>query len=284
MDFVTYADESYIVDRYRSIATFSLLAASLSEVNIHLRALLNESNVSEFKWQKLKEAKYRFCAQKLVDAVFSFITQHKARIDVLIWDTHDSRHSVPNRDDTANFERMFFHLHSGALRRRPKNAEWGIYPDERLGIDWTTIAQCLKASGKHREFIDMPLFGSFFPDPHYKIVEFHQVKSHEHPCCQVADLFAGLAVFSKTHYGAFRKWADKDTPTLELFNDEKVKVSNSEEDRFRILKYFNSGCKQRKLYVSLKTFSCLYTYNPEYPLNFWPYQPQHEMDKAPRKI
>jgi hypothetical protein len=151
MNFIAYSDESYsTAERYRSIATFSFPAESHKYVRGELTEILKESNVSEFKWHRLKDAKYRFCAIKLIQAVVGFVGKYNARIDVLIWDTHDSRHRVPQRDDVANFERMFFHLHSHALKRRPRNAIWKVYPDKRLDIDWDTIAQCLQAVGKKK--------------------------------------------------------------------------------------------------------------------------------------
>ena len=282
MNFIAYSDESYSTsERYRSIATFSFTVESHQKIRSQLLAILKDSDISEFKWHKLRDAKYRFCALKFIEAVMGFLGEHDARIDILIWDTHDSRHRTPQRDDTANFERMFFHLHSQALKRRPRNARWKIYPDRRLEIDWDTVTQCLQAVGKRIEVVDSPLLNSFFADSYYQIQEFSQVKSHEHPCCQVADLFAGIAVFSKTHYDVFRKWHKQNIPNLNLFKDEDLSLSNRELNRFEVLKCLDESCKRKKLGVSLRTFGCLCTRNPSYPINFWHYEPQHEQDKAP---
>ncbi len=283
MNFIAYSDESYSTERFRSIATFSFSEKVYGYIRSELLNILKESDVSEFKWHKLKDAKYRFCALKLVEAVIGFLGKYDVRIDVLIWDTQDSRHQVPGRDDTANFERMFFHLHSQALKRRPRNARWKIYPDRRLEIDWETVALCLQAVGKRIEVIDLPLLNSFFADSYYQIREFSEVESHEHPCCQVADLFAGLAVFSKTHYSPFKEWRKKKIPSLGLFQENDPVISNREVNRFDVLKYLNDCCKKKKLGVSLDTFGCLCTRNPRYPINFWHYEPQHDQDKAPSK-
>ncbi|MBW1650791.1 MAG: hypothetical protein JRJ44_09000, partial [Deltaproteobacteria bacterium] len=64
---------------------------------------------------------------------------------------------------------------------------------------------------------------------------------------------------------------------------EEVELSNSEQARFEIMKYFNKKCKQLKLGVSLKNKERFHTFKPENPINFWPYKPQHEYDKAPIK-
>jgi hypothetical protein len=253
------------------------------QIRSELLAILKESDVTEFKWHKLKDAKYRFCALKFIEAVMGFLGKHDARIDILIWDTHDSRHRILQRDDTANFERMFFHLHSQALKRRPRNVSWEIYSDRRLDIDWYTIAQCLRTVGRKEEYIEMPLLGEFFSDQYYHIEKFHEVESQEHPCCQVADLFAGLAVFSKTHYRLYKQWTKKGMPSLGLFQENGLTTTNREVNRFEVLRHLNECCKKRKLGVSLDTFSCLCTPNPRYPINFWHYEPQHDQDKAPTK-
>ena len=43
------------------------------------------------------------------------------------------------------------------------------------------------------------------------------------------------------------------------------------------------ACKARKLRVSLKTHRGLRTMDLTSPVNFWPYEPQAEADKAPVK-
>jgi hypothetical protein len=245
--------------------------------------ILGESDVSEFKWHKLKTAKYRFCAEKILDALFGALQSFDARVDVVIWDICDSRHRIADRDDVANYGRMYFHLQSQVMKRRPKGSEWCLYPDEQVEIDWKTVNQCLSAVGRHRQYIDSPLFGGFFADRYYQIQELCPVESHRTPCCQVADLFAGLSVFSKIHYDQYEKWIEKDIPSLQLYREEEIETTNREENRFRVLKDFNAECKTRKLGVSLKTRRCLCTPDPNNRLNFWHYEPQHELDRAPQR-
>lgn len=284
MQYVSFADESYSNDSgFKSIAAFSLKSRNLSQITSNLRELLEESNVREFKWQKLKDAKYQFCAQKLIDTVWSLVQTDDARVDVVIWNINDSRHNIKNRDDIANYERMFYHLHSNLLKRRPRSLTWKIYPDDGVGVNWDIVAQYINASGQRREHIDLPLFGSFFSDPHYTIADFKEVRSHEEPCCQVADLFAGMSIFSRTHYDLYEKWCEFASPNLPLFPEERPQLSRAEEHRFPVLQYFDNGCKNRRLGVSLKSRRYLQTPDPNNPINFWHYTPQHDMDKAPTK-
>ena len=59
MDYISFADESYASHRFKSIATFSFKADCLDEVNSNITNILRECNIEEFKWEKLKKAKYR---------------------------------------------------------------------------------------------------------------------------------------------------------------------------------------------------------------------------------
>jgi hypothetical protein len=283
MEYVAFSDESYSGARYRSIASFSCLLSKLDKVNAKLRYLLEESDVSEFKWEKLKNAKYRFCADKFVKALWCFLNDADARLDVVIWDTQDSRHLVRDRDDIENQARMFYHLHHQSLKRRSVNSKWCLYPDEKVEMDWDSINKCLSMKGIQSLLVELPLFGTFYNDSYFVINDFKQVLSHNEPCCQLADLFAGLSVFSLIHYEKYNKWLSQNHSTLSFWEDESIDLTNSEYYRFDLLSMFDNGCKKRKLGVSLKNKKCLFTHNPVNPINFWHYKPQHENDKAPTK-
>lgn len=70
-----------------------------------------------------------------------------------------------------------------------------------------------------------------------------------------------------------------------LFDKEDVSEDPSKSDlvRFYLLNHFDEECKKRKLGVSIKEKGYLHTFNPENPINFWNYEPQHGMDKAPTR-
>jgi hypothetical protein len=150
-----------------------------------------------------------------------------------------------------------------------------------MGIDWDTIHDCLSAVGRRDELISSPLFGYFFSDKYYKISVFQEVHSIQSPCCQIADLFAGMAVFSRTNYSKYEIWNRQKNQSL--FKEADVGFTRSEVERFPVLEYLDCQCKEQKLYVSLNTSGGLITKKPSYPINFWPYRPQHDKDKAPTK-
>lgn len=249
MDYIAFSDESYTTDRFRSIACFSFLSTKLQSINNKLTKLLYESEVKEFKWKKLKNAKYRLCSIKLVRALWEFIEIADARLDVVIWDTQDKRHCVYNRDDIENQGRMFYHLHTQALKRRPLGSVWHLYPDEKVEINWANVSTCLSAKGGQLKNIEFPLLNSFVADPYFKINELKQVRSHEEPCCQLADLFAGISVFSRTHYNQYATWLEQQSLLLPFVDDPKIEMTNSEGNRYLVLSMFNNGCKERKLRV-----------------------------------
>jgi hypothetical protein len=150
-DYVAFVDESYIQkERYRGVAAVSLPAGRSLALSTTLAQLLLESSVREFKWNRCTDAKYGFAARKLVDATLDAVRQLQARVDVLVWDTQDSRHQIAGRDDAANLERMFFHLLRVVLRTRESGAVWSVFPDEKFGVDWATLHDCLQAVGRRR--------------------------------------------------------------------------------------------------------------------------------------
>lgn len=124
----------------------------------------------------------------------------------------------------------------------------------------------------------------------FHIYEIRPISSVSNPLLQLADLFAGLAVFSWTHYNTFKQWQEKQKGQLILFssdNDKKLvenkNISRSLQERCLVLSSFNGICKAKKLGVSLETRKGLWTPNPENPINFWLYEPQHPLDKAPTR-
>lgn len=281
---VAYSDESYqAASRYRSVAVVTLSIADEPSVAQVLSEILRESGISEFKWGKLRQARERFAALKMLDKTTEFALQEKLRVDVLIWDTHDSRHQIPGRDDVANLQRMYYHLFKNVLQRRwPSDSTWRLHPDENSALDWSTIQDFLDAAGS-RIRIESGLFEGFrlrlVRD--FSVLQIVEACSAETPLCQVADLFAGLGAFSHTAYSKYEAWLHSQSGQMSLFGNQECNVSSREQERFRVMRYLDDQCKKHKLYVGLQLSRGFKTYKPCYPLNFWFYEPQHPDDKAP---
>lgn len=284
MRFASYTDESAVTaERFRSVCAVSMPRDMETYFSGLIAGCLASSGVSEFKWNALNSARSRFCAVKMIDAVLANCGADAVRVDVLVWDTHDERHAIKNRDDAANLERMFFHLLRVSMKRRVVG-DWHVFPDERLGTDWQTLRECLASAGAWKRRFDYPLLQEAYSELFFRVRELTPVESHATPITQVADLFAGMAAFSRKHEGVFRKWTAATDVQQNLFErPEEPSLSNRLEERFRVIPHLAEQCKRRKLGVSLKTNGYLLTKNPASPMNFWHYEPQNELDRAPTR-
>lgn len=288
MDYIVFTDESSITkSRFASLSAFSMPIEHCEKLSDEIGKVLKTASVRELKWNKVRSQKYYRCAQGVLEVLFQELKRCDLRVDTVIWDHHDSRHSIQGRDDLANYERMFFHLLLNLIQRRPKDSSWHIRPDARNGIDWDTVCQCLYYKGKIMSIKGLPetLFSSLAS---FNLKSFIPVDSAKENLVQVADLCAGLAVFSKEKYSEYSLWKAQNTNQLSLnfsLEDKPTpKFSNSELYRMQLLDSFNNNCKSRKLRVGLDTKKCLFSYNPSLPINFWHYEPQGDYDKAPVKL
>jgi type I restriction enzyme S subunit len=287
---VGFSDESYWnVGRYRSLGLVTTSVDLHASLENELLCLLEKSEVREFKWKKLDGAKERFAAIKMCEFAIENALARKLRVDVLIWDIQDSRHNVPGRDDIANLQRMYYHLFRNVLRARwPNDAVWRLHPDEHTALDWETMRDCLENASVTVEREPSLFTGGEFRirlRREFGIEEVRPIPSDQHPLLQLADLFAGLAAFSHERFDEYQKWLHTASPKPPLVNEAKACVdpSRASQERFQVLKKFDEACKKRKLGVSLKTKQGLWTPDPQNPINFWLYEPQHPEDKAPQK-
>ncbi|MGQ9526078.1 MAG: DUF3800 domain-containing protein [Armatimonadota bacterium] len=290
MTHVGFSDESnWNKGRFRSLGLVTTRLACLGGLETELKNLLSESQINEFKWKKCDGAKERFAAEKMCDFAIEKACAKLLRVDVLVWDIQDSRHSVHGRDDTGNLQRMYYHLFRNVLRARwPNDAVWRLHPDEHTAMDWETVKDCLENVGERPEMErSLHTEGRFRIrlQKEFSLQEILPLQSAEHPLLQMADLFAGMAVFSRDKFDEYQAWLRAGSKQSRLFEDvpDAVYPSHSSRERFKVLRRFKECCKLRKLGVSLKTKRGLWTPKPENPLNFWLYEPQCPEDKAPTR-
>lgn len=288
---IGFADESHWnTGQFRSLGLVTTSLNSHANLEYALRSLLKESGVSEFKWKKLGGAKERSAAIKICNFAIEKASDSSLRVDVLIWDIQDSRHNVPARDDIANLQLMYYHLFRNVLRKRwPDDAVWRLHPDEHTALDWKTVRDCLENAS---EIVEREC--SLFTGDEFSIRLHHRefgidtiqpVQSDQHPLLQLADLFAGLAVFSREKFDEYQQWLETESPQAPLFaqSEDSISPSRASRERFEVLKIFDERCKQHKLGVSLRNQRGLWTPDPKNPINFWLYDPQHPEDRAPQK-
>lgn len=269
---IAYADEAnWNQGRYRAVAAISLPKSSEAALARRAQDLLSESDVTEFAWKHLRDARYGFAAKKLLE-----MTVHSlgvVRIDVLCWDVEDHRHARHGRDDIANLERMYHWLFRKMGERHPST--WTLRPDTQSAIDWVEVHDVLVNSSRrhnrrHDSFEDLT-----------RRLEIQRLSptSSSHPFIQIADLFAGMTIFSRRSYDRFVAWCN--SGQLELVPREGPDLSKSEIVRCEILNHFDRLCKDKALGVSLRTERGLRSRNPKSPVNFWWWTPQSAEDSAP---
>lgn len=287
---IAYADESYYTnERYRSIAVVTFAAEHHKKIKRVFGECIQDSGITEFKWAKLRQARERFAAFKIIDAAIRLAVENQLRIDVLIWDTQDSRHQIRGRDDIANLERMYYHLFRNVLQRRwTSGSRWHLFPDENSALDWGSVQDYLDSAGltisinsnlSEQQSFRIRLLRDFL------IIKIRQVISSNEPICQVADFFSGIGAYSYLAYSKFIDCLSGEQGQLdfEIGSNANGCYSNSERERFRVIEYLNDNCKKHKLRVGLSSSRGFRTYDPQFPVNFWHYEPQHSNDKAPVK-
>lgn len=267
----------------------SLPIVCLHESILYLRNSLASSCISELKWTEVTSAKYRFAGQKFIDWAVDLACRGLLRIDVLCWDMDDTRHKdVFRRDDIADLERMYYHLLRDVFRRRwPDDARWKIFLDFHSALNSDVLKRCLSKVGLG-DIVEQTLFGgsSLKRRSYFHIISITQVDSAKKPLVQLADLMVGLSIFSREKYDLYNEWIPEGVCQLALpFSDMQRchKLTSSQQERFKLLRYFDEACKRHKMGVSLKSQKRLQTKVPDKPIRIWWWEPQGEYDKAPTK-
>ena len=286
---IAFVDESYHHDgRYRGLGVVSLRYCDYQATTSNLAEILKESGIKEFKWNKLKSARERLAALKLIKYAIDNAACGSMRFDILIWDIEDSRHKISKRDDIANLHRMYHHLLKNVLRQRwPNESTWLLRPDENCAMQWNDVGTHLERFShtinptpnllKPYRIIDLI--------QNYQIHDIQPAQSDKEPLVQLVDLLTGLAVYSRINYLQYDAWQEVNNEQLNLFaaHHNETKMSAGDKERCTVLRGFHQQCEAKKLGISLQTTQGLRTHNPQKPINFWWYTPQHALDKAPVK-
>src|SRR5262249_47823429 len=150
----------------------------------------------------------------------------------LTWDASNQEadsHTLPHMQ---RLHHMYTLLLGKILPRRwPPDASFQILPDEQQALHWEGITGTLTH------------ISGAMPAP-----------SDAEPLIQVADLFVGLAAYSRAAYDTYERW-------LPASRDGQPALSASDRYRCRLLDDFFMLCKLRDLHVSLRTNRGLRTYD-----------------------
>lgn len=282
-----YSDESGH-ERFRSVGALSGENANIDELRNDLKIALKNNNKGCIEFKKIDGDKEKGKLAKIfITKGIEYCANNKIRMDILSWDTHDSRHNIKGRDDNKNLQIMYYKILKQAKQCwKHSTLDWDFYPDEHSAIDWKEIIEYLENTNlSQKTKIERNLFGVI---KNYHFPHFHdhsEARSHEEPITQLIDIFTGFARYSFEKGKTFLSWREtkKSQHQLKLFetSKEKLELSKGDTSKFEVLKTLDELCKKYKMGVSINERMHLYTFLPSNPLNFWDYIPQHEFDKAP---
>jgi hypothetical protein len=257
-----------------------------------LNGIIGKREIDEVKFVEIKShsSKVEAAREFTYCAVEDYASKAKIRIDVLTWDMQDSRHAVQGRDNVANLEYMY-HKVLTHVGRQWMQAEWGFYPDTNSQIGWNKIANALSKTRLIRSKLSMlRLFDDEETSQVFQFKDIVPKESCKEPLIQLADLFAGMARFTREEGKQCIHWLDKcknknQIPLASILSEKDVSEDTTitRQNRFQLIDAFDKLCKRHKMRVSLRTKNCLWTPDPKYPINFWHYESQHQDDKAPVK-
>lgn len=289
---IGYADESYWnVGQFRSIALVTAARPTAEAVAVRVAHALEKSNVSEFAWNSLRTDNTLAAANAMIEitlnTAYNVTYTERLRVDVLTWDTQDSRHhNVLRRDDAANMGHLYYRLIITVIERRWPKGLWLIRPDEQSNIDFEKLEKTLafpsrKAKASQQLVLGKQFAPALFGPP--KVVQ----STSDAPLIQVADLFAGLSSFSWNDHQAYQAWKSRQNAHQNFPGMVQDSISSGKEYKSRALNKFENLYVQRLADREQKDFSMrrkgLITRNPNNHINFWLYTPQGAYDKAPQR-
>ncbi|NQT48644.1 MAG: hypothetical protein HQ578_06680 [Chloroflexi bacterium] len=191
-------------------------------------------------------------------------------------------------DDIQNIARMYYRVltHCG---RTCGQQQWRLYLDENSSLDWDDITGYIRRTRVARF---KPYFLSLFEDyrERFYVIEVSKQDSRKEPLVQLADIFVGLGCFSVDKRDKFKVWTQAreryNQPALFPNNGAECRQAESRAElaRFELIAELSNHCKVKRLGVSLKRRWHLWTPQPRRPINFWIYEPQHDLDKAPTRL
>lgn len=278
-----FSDESGCFSkRYQSIGVVSGKNEHLASLREELARCLGGHKTKEVHFEEVRSHKPKVsAANDYVDTSVKYIAQGKVKIDVLCWDTQDSRHGVLRRDNVANLERMYFKILRN-ISEKWRQDKWHFYPDKGSKLNWAEITSFLNKTRLNRK----PQFLTLFHQEvnRIKFLEVIPRDSIDEPLIQLADLFAGMTCFSILRSYEYSEWQRSECQVLQssLFSHiPSGDHSRTSQNRFALLAKVYLLGKKYGLQISLPKDGYLRSFKKEAPLNFWHYHPKGSFDKAP---
>ncbi len=272
--------------QYGSIALITMKREAYKGVSEQIEKSIIDAGVkkTEFKWTNTKRTNHQKAAKNIIECAVKLSLQRYIRIDVILWDYEDARHDIENRDNIKNFHIMYYNLLKYVLGKCwQAGSNWLLYPDQTSCVKWDRIQDVTNA--KKMIATDPTFFDLSKILQSYHIVQIKQVSSASSPVNQAADLFAGLVAYSRNSYHVYQDIKEQEYGKSLFQDGGNEENKDIDKKRCEIIDQLLKHKKKQKLGISFKNTKGLRSMNPkpEYPINFWWYNPQHKNDKAPVK-
>jgi len=284
--YLVFSDESGTngTERYQAIGTVSGSRQEMIKLHKELGCLLQQYDCSEVKFTKIKgDSNYAKNAKDFVSLGLQKCSEGTIRISVVVWDMHDSRHSIPGRDNIENLKRMYFKALKVTISHWGSQFEWEFYPDEHTAIKWSEIAFYLSRKNFSKTDKDILLLSKEFRELNFARV--HPPKeacSQRFYIIQLADLFAGIVRASHQYGQDLIDWRNANCSGNLLFDAyQSPDVSKNLSSKLEIMSHFKDQAKKYNLGINLSEDKYFKTFNKSKNIFLWKYVPQHENDKAP---
>jgi len=285
--YLAYGDRSGSgSDQFWSFSLLTIEESRAQEVAECIRENVTAEGVSKVEWKLIdgsREAEpYKRAALALVTSLLNSLDKKmEIRVDTILWDHHDERHSVRGRDDDENTGRMAYKvfIHASTQRRQ---YTWKLYLDRGENFNRNKLVEVINNTYSQPPSCSNYLWHDI-PRNRYLVSEHNELDSADEPLLWIPDMFAGMHRWS-----AEKPFISERLPEIlggqeVLFTDERNELSRSDKQRMDILARLLSECKKLSIPLDTREKHCLWTRNPNQPINFWPYEPQGDYDKAPQR-
>jgi Protein of unknown function (DUF3800) len=287
--YLAFCDESGLTgkERFQAISTVSGSRGEMRILHNQLRDLLKKYGRSDIKFTKVGgHSTSTQVSKEFIALGLRKCYEKTIRINVMVWDTQDSRHSVRRRDDIENFKRMYYHALKTSIKQWPAQLTWEFYPDEHTAIKWHDITSYLsKTNLAKSDSNELYLSEKFREFNFVKIHTPNEATSSKFFIIQLADIFAGMVRTSHSCGYDFIEWRQVNSSNGLLFTtDKNSEISTNQNAKFEIMSYFKDMADSYHLGVNLSKDKYFQTFCHNNNIFLWKYEPQHENDKAPIKL
>lgn len=270
-----YSDASGWNDK--ECASIGLISGVPEAFKAVRQSLALTTSDSELKWESVRSQPKAQVASDALESILNVALEGYLRVDVIIWNRLSRRMGYQGHDVLKVLIDMYSQLESTVMAFRWTSASsWTHFADQHDGLDWSIVdfGTIRRATRKSQRGGQRPSLEPTKP--------IEPVDSKKYRMVQLADLFAGLARFSYTHYDQVNM--PQGSRPLPGLDGGWTAQSKASEYRSGVLREFLRKCEKRKLGVSLDSSKRgLVTQPTNRPVSFWHYEPQHPEDTGARR-